>query len=94
MFGLPASNVQLHPDVVVNLDLEWLGCFALTSDKLPILGPVAPGVFVAGGYGGHGMPRCFGAARLLVDGWLSPTPATLTDDDRRLMREWSVERFS
>ena len=52
----------------------WRGSLGFPRDGKPFLGPVPgrpAGVFVCGGFSGHGMPRCFGHARMaaqLVNG--------------------------
>jgi glycine/D-amino acid oxidase-like deaminating enzyme len=74
------------------------------QDGQPLLGRVAPHVSVVGGFNGHGMPRAFGAARMVVERFVLPDirsagqPA-LQKDERLLrledekMRLWNVERF-
>ena len=45
----------------------WRGALAFPRDGKPYVGAVPgrpTGVFVCGGFGGHGMPRCFGHARM------------------------------
>jgi gamma-glutamylputrescine oxidase len=68
---------------------RWAGTMGFTDDELPLVGPVPglPGVFVCGGYTGHGWAFAFQVAKLLADHlrggppppeWMSPrrfTPA-------------------
>jgi glycine/D-amino acid oxidase-like deaminating enzyme len=86
----PTEAVQAHLDaqlgelnVSAAVTHRWAGIMGFTPDNLPLVGPVAgaPGVFISGGYSGHGMGFAFNCARLLaasmlgpgeVPGWLSP----------------------
>lgn len=86
----PTAAVQAHLDAqLAGLDVaaavshRWAGIMGFTPDSLPLVGPVpgAPGVYISGGYSGHGMGFAFNCARLLagsmlssdeVPGWLSP----------------------
>lgn len=34
---------------------RWAGIMAFTPDHLPVVGPIVPGLYVAGGYSGHGV---------------------------------------
>ena len=47
------------------VDAEWTGVLGFTSDGRPICGalPGRPGVLVAAGFCGHGMPQCFGVGK-------------------------------
>ena len=55
-------------------EYSWKGLIAVTRDGMPLVGPLSSshreGVFVCGGLGGHGMPRCYGLgsamARMLL----------------------------
>ena len=44
------------------VEAEWTGVLGFTSDGRPIVGelPGRPGVLVAAGFCGHGMPQCYG----------------------------------
>jgi glycine/D-amino acid oxidase-like deaminating enzyme len=48
---------------------RWAGIFGLTQDLLPLVGPVPgrPGLWVAGGYAGHGNVLGFGCGELVAD---------------------------
>jgi gamma-glutamylputrescine oxidase len=48
---------------------RWAGIMGFTADELPLVGPVPgqPGVYVCGGYSGHGMGFAFQCARQLAD---------------------------
>ena len=47
---------------------RWAGLMGFSPDGLPLVGPVpgAPGVYICGGYTGHGMGFAVNAARTLV----------------------------
>lgn len=57
-------------------DLEWTGIMGFTKSKDPLVGPVVggqddegqlPGQYISAGYSGHGMPRAFSCAEVVVD---------------------------
>ena len=52
----------------VAVEAEWSGVLGFTRDGKPLVGPLPtrPGVFVAAGFNGHGMPQCFGAGKALA----------------------------
>src|SRR5205807_2055998 len=58
---------------------RWAGIMGFTPDSLPLVGPVPgrSGLFVCGGYTGHGLGFAFNAARrlvgLLLDGQEPPS---------------------
>ena len=76
---------------------SWKGLIAITKDGMLIVGPLSPqfegreGVYVCGGFGGHGMPRCYGfgesVARMLLD---KDDPSKYSRDYIRLC---NVNRF-
>ena len=45
---------------------EWTGVLGFTRDQKPLVGQVRPGVFVAAGFCGHGMPQCFGVGKAIA----------------------------
>jgi glycine/D-amino acid oxidase-like deaminating enzyme len=50
-------------------EYEWKGLICNTKDGLPLAGPVPGGggrLQLCAGFNGHGMPRCFGLARALL----------------------------
>jgi glycine/D-amino acid oxidase-like deaminating enzyme len=49
-----------------------------TESELPFVGPVAgrPGIWVCGGYSGHGLGFAFQCARLLADRLTGPSRET------------------
>jgi glycine/D-amino acid oxidase-like deaminating enzyme len=53
----------LRPSLIA---AEWTGPIAYTPDKKPLVGRLAPGVWIAAGFCGHGMTRCFGAGKLVA----------------------------
>lgn len=52
----------------LRVDYRWAGIFGLVLDLLPVVGelPGAPGIWVAGGYSGHGNVLGFACGRLLA----------------------------
>lgn len=47
---------RVYPELSdVRFDYAWGGTLAVTASRLPYLAEVAPGVFSAGGYSGHGL---------------------------------------
>ncbi len=47
---------RVYPNLAdVGFDYAWGGTLAITATRLPYLAEVAPGVFSAGGYSGHGL---------------------------------------
>ena len=53
----------------LRIDYRWAGIFGLVLDFLPVVGPVPgqPGVWVAGGYSGHGNVLGFLCGELVAD---------------------------
>ena len=86
----PTEPIQRHLDMhlrSIDPDLEvthrWAGTMGFTPDGLPLVGevPGRPGVYVCGGYTGHGMGFAFNCAQLLAQhlqggprppAWLDP----------------------
>jgi glycine/D-amino acid oxidase-like deaminating enzyme len=52
----------------VPLEYRWAGIFGMVLDFVPVVGPVpgADGLWVAGGYSGHGNVLGFGCGRLVA----------------------------
>ncbi|PWJ18184.1 NAD(P)/FAD-dependent oxidoreductase [Jannaschia seohaensis] len=51
-----ANMARVYPDLAeAHLTHAWGGTLAVTATRLPYLDEVAPGVFSAGGYSGHGL---------------------------------------
>ena len=51
-----ANLARVYPDLAdVELPHAWGGTLAVTATRLPFVDEVAPGVFSAGGYSGHGL---------------------------------------
>ncbi|HBL39572.1 TPA: hypothetical protein DDZ10_02770 [Candidatus Uhrbacteria bacterium] len=48
------------------IDYLWRGSFGVTDDELPYAGEVEPGVYLAGGYNGHGLILGFLSGELLA----------------------------
>jgi glycine/D-amino acid oxidase-like deaminating enzyme len=65
--GVPASTPVTH---------RWSGIMGFTPDRLPLIGPVVgrDGMYVAGGYSGHGLAFAFLAGRMIAE--LTATGAT------------------
>lgn len=73
----------------IELDIHWVGVMSVTSDGLPVVGEVDRGLFCSAGFNGHGMPRCFGVARLLVKRVLGEE---MTEAEREVLDNWNVQR--
>jgi glycine/D-amino acid oxidase-like deaminating enzyme len=54
--------------ILAGVTHRWAGIMGMTADGLPLVGalPGLPGVFLCGGYSGHGMGFAFNAARRLA----------------------------
>jgi len=72
----PTEPIQKHLDAQLRrlgsrarVTRRWAGIMGFTEDGLPLRGPVAgrPGVFVCGGYNGHGMGFAFLSAKELAE---------------------------
>jgi gamma-glutamylputrescine oxidase len=50
----------------VTVAARWAGIMAFTPDHVPLVDEVAPGLFVAGGYSGHGVALAGAVGRLLA----------------------------
>jgi glycine/D-amino acid oxidase-like deaminating enzyme len=55
-------QLGFSPELV---EAEWTGVLCFTPDGKPLCGPLPcrPGVLVAAGFCGHGMPQCFGVGK-------------------------------
>ena len=72
----PSSRIQDALDTFLRMELRveaavthrWAGVMGFSPDGLPLVGqvPGTPGVYVCGGYTGHGMGFAVNAARTLV----------------------------
>lgn len=93
----PSGHIQKALDTFLRIELgveapvthRWAGVMGFSPDGLPLVGrvPEMPGVYVCGGYTGHGMGFAVNAARTLVAGvtrgapippWLDPGRSALT----------------
>ncbi|HEX6547915.1 MAG TPA: FAD-dependent oxidoreductase [Candidatus Dormibacteraeota bacterium] len=90
----PSQAIQAHLDahvaalgVAAPVTHRWAGTMGFTPDGLPLVGelPGLPGVFVCGGYTGHGLGFAFECARRLAEhlsggqpppAWLSPVESS------------------
>lgn len=64
--------------------IEWYGNWCCSSDENPIVGEVEQGIWVCGVYNGHGMPRGFGIAKMLIEAMINK---------KKIQPEWDVKRF-
>jgi glycine/D-amino acid oxidase-like deaminating enzyme len=71
--------VEEHVGRPVRVDYRWAGIFGMVFDFLPVVGrvPDADGVWIAGGYSGHGNVLGFACGRLVAR-------AILGEDDPKL----------
>ena len=60
--------VEEHVGRPVRVDYRWAGIFGMVFDFLPVVGPVPDqdGVWIAGGYSGHGNVLGFACGRLVA----------------------------
>lgn len=60
--------VEVHVGRPLRIDFRWAGIFGMVFDFLPVVGrvPAAEGVWVAGGYSGHGNVLGFACGRLVA----------------------------
>jgi glycine/D-amino acid oxidase-like deaminating enzyme len=59
----------------LNILRMWTGFRAATPDKLPLIGLIRPGLYLATGHEGLGITTSLGTARILVDQILRQQPA-------------------
>lgn len=71
--------VEEHVGRPLRIDFRWAGIFGMVFDFLPVVGrvPGAEGVWIAGGYSGHGNVLGFACGRLVAK-------AILGEDDPKL----------
>jgi gamma-glutamylputrescine oxidase len=63
-----ANMARVYPELTgVRFSHEWGGTLAVTATRLPYLAEVAPGVFSAGGYSGHGLALSAMFGRICVE---------------------------
>jgi len=83
--ALRADIKRTYPQLGdVEIDYAWAGTLGITVHRMPQIGEVGPGVWLAGGFGGHGLnTTAMGGnllARAIVDGdqtWRQFTPFEL-----------------
>ncbi len=65
----------LFDDMALTIERRWAGIMGFSQDALPYIGPVPDqaGLFVAGGFTGHGMPFGLRAGQTLAETLLSGT---------------------
>ncbi len=71
--ALTALATRLAGGTVAVTD-RWAGIMGFTPDHLPLVGPVAPGLWVAGGFSGHGVAMTGAVGDLLAQHLLSAAP--------------------
>jgi glycine/D-amino acid oxidase-like deaminating enzyme len=77
--GALESFIEAHVGRPLRIDFRWAGIFGMVFDFLPVVGrvPGADGVWIAGGYSGHGNVLGFACGRLVAK-------AVLGEDDPKL----------
>jgi len=57
------------PELKDKLDVqhEWTGIMGFTPDSLPMIGRLRGHEWIAAGYTGYGMPKCFGAGKAVAE---------------------------
>jgi glycine/D-amino acid oxidase-like deaminating enzyme len=67
--------LETHVGRPLRIDYRWAGIFGMVFDFLPVVGrvPGADGVWVAGGYSGHGNVLGFACGRLVARAILGET---------------------
>jgi glycine/D-amino acid oxidase-like deaminating enzyme len=77
--GALESFIEAHVGRPLRIDFRWAGIFGMVFDFLPVVGrvPGADGVWIAGGYSGHGNVLGFACGRLVAK-------AILGEDDPKL----------
>jgi gamma-glutamylputrescine oxidase len=71
--------VEAHVGRPLRIDYRWAGIFGMVFDFLPVVGrvPGADGLWIAGGYSGHGNVLGFGCGRLVASAILGESDAKL-----------------
>lgn len=60
--------LRIYPELAdTRIDFGWGGTLAITLNRMPAFGRVAPGIFYAHGYSGHGVPMSTLAGKLLAE---------------------------
>ena len=60
--------LRIYPELVdTRIDYGWGGTLAITMNRMPDFGRLAPNVFYAHGYSGHGVPIATLAGKLLAE---------------------------
>lgn len=63
-FAKDGSNKNAQELVIEH---EWTGIMGFTPDFLPMIGHLRGHEWIAAGYTGYGMPKCFGAGRAVAE---------------------------
>lgn len=65
---LKRDIVAVYPQLAgLEIDHAWAGLMAYATHKMPIIGPLQPGIWAATGFGGHGLNTATVAGRLIGD---------------------------
>ena len=80
--ALTALAARLAGGTVAVTD-RWAGIMGFTPDHLSLVAPVAPGLWVAGGFSGHGAAMTGAVGDLLAQHLLSAAPLSRSLDPAR-----------
>lgn len=58
---------ELKDDKTWWVEYEWTGIMGFTKDDQPLVGNLRGREWIAGGYTGYGMPKCFGAGKAIAN---------------------------
>lgn len=64
---LTTTFPELKDNAKLKIDYEWTGIMGFTPDFLPMIGHLRGKEWIAAGYTGYGMPKCFGAGRAVAE---------------------------
>jgi len=64
---LPQAAAVFPPILDAGLASSWAGLYEMTPDRHPVIGPAAPGLWVAAGFSGHGFQHGPIAGKLLAE---------------------------
>ena len=62
-----AKNGAVPSEQELVIEHEWTGIMGFTPDYLPLIGHLRGHEWIAAGYTGYGMPKCFGAGRAVAE---------------------------
>ena len=64
---LPQAISIFPPIAEAGVASSWAGLYEMTPDRHPVIGPAAPGLWVAAGFSGHGFQHGPVAGKLLAE---------------------------